>query len=266
MEADNWIEADQRTLLYITMVLYLESDEGHTSEETWAADRPPQLNSTVCSCQSGSGCNHELSGGSGRVVDVHGDDGASITSLDTLVASNNSEADESSPPSPDGPEQHQQQQQQQQLVDETDAFELEAQLVSLWETTTASFEEIRARFGGSFNNRRERMRRTERALGLVGDHDDDMPDSLMNEPLESGDHSVVVSDKGSVRCISPGPGVGAWTTDGLKLGIGMRKYYFVVSPLRLTPQRRNCRGLLAQHLVVGDSASSSDVSNYFFRE
>lgn len=228
------------------MVLYPDSDEGQAAEETWDANRPPQLNGTVCSCQSGSGCNHELEGDEG--VDVHGD-GASISSQDTLVASNNSEGDETSPQSPDGPEQR--------VQVESEAFE--AQLVSLW--GTASFEEIRARFGGSFN-RLERIRRTQRALGL-GD-DDDMVDSMINEPLESGDHSVVVSDKGSVRCMSPGPGVGAWTSDGLTLGmgIGMGAYYFVVSPLRLTPQRRNCRGLLASR----DSASSSDVSNYFFRE
>lgn len=228
------------------MVFYPESDKGHATEETWGADRPPQLNGTVCSCQSGSGCNHELGGDNER--DIH-EDGASVTSLTTLVASNNSEADESSPESPDGPEHRV----------ETEVFE--AQLVSI--RGTASFEEIRARFGGSINMV-DRNRRTQRALGVGGD-DDDMADSMMNEPLESGDHSVIVSDKGSVRCMSPGPGVGAWT-DGLKLGMGTRKYYFIVSPLRLTPQRRNCRSLLASHLVAGDSASSSDVSNYFFRE
>lgn len=233
------------------MVLYPESDGSHTAEETWNADRPPQLNGTVCSCQSGSGCNHELEGGSGS--DVHGDE-------------------EPSPQSPDGPEQR---------VEPETGFQSNHNtfeghhhhMVSLWGTTTATFDEIRARFGGSFN-RLDRMRRTQRALGLTGatGDDDDIPDSLINEPLESGDHSVVVSEKGSVRCISPGPGVGAWTTDGLRLGMGMgmgmemeiRQYYFVVSPLRLTPQRRNCRGLLASHLVVGDSsANSSDVSNYF---
>ncbi|KAH7124070.1 hypothetical protein B0J11DRAFT_329908 [Dendryphion nanum] len=230
------------------MSLFPDPNDRHATREPPSATRPPHLNGTVCGCQSGSGCNHELGGD--EVGDDHGE-GASITSLETLVASNNSEADEIFPPSPDSPEQQ---------------FELElfeVQQLSPWEM--ASFEEIRARFGDS-SNRFDRMSRIQQILGLG---DDDAPDSLKNEAFESGEHSVVVSEKESIRGMSPGPGIGTWAegwTGGLNLELGLKKYYFIVSPLRLTPQRRNCRGLVASHLIIGDGASSSELSNSFIEE
>ncbi len=74
--------------------------------------------------------------------------------------------------------------------------------------------------------------------------DQDM-DSMWNEPDPDG-HSDIASRAASARCISPGPGLGAWADDY------HLEYHFVVRPLRLTPQHRYCRGLVASHLVLRD--------------
>jgi hypothetical protein len=65
-------------------------------------------------------------------------------------------------------------------------------------------------------------------------------ESLYNEPYESGEHSSAVSERGSRRVTSPGPGICGGSED---VGMGFR-YYFVVVPLRLSPQLEHCRGQL----------------------
>jgi hypothetical protein len=82
-------------------------------------------------------------------------------------------------------------------------------------------------------------------LGQSGFFDDYDADSMRPEP-SSDVHSVVTSDARSVRPISPGPGIGHWVEEVPE------EYHFVVRPLRLTPQHRYCRGLVASHLVLRD--------------
>jgi hypothetical protein len=65
-----------------------------------------------------------------------------------------------------------------------------------------------------------------------------------NDPFSTVSSDIEIR---SIHCVSPGPGLGAWTED-----IVLEKYHFLDSPLRLTPQRRYCRGLVASHLVVRD--------------
>ena len=70
-------------------------------------------------------------------------------------------------------------------------------------------------------------------------------ESLCNEPYESGEHSSAVSERGSRRVTSPGPGIcgGIEDVDRCLNRVGFR-YYFVVVPLRLSPQLEHCRGQL----------------------
>ncbi|OCK83828.1 hypothetical protein K432DRAFT_379128 [Lepidopterella palustris CBS 459.81] len=82
------------------------------------------------------------------------------------------------------------------------------------------------------------------------------PSSMTNEPDGSGDHSLASSTILSVRCGTPGPGLGGWTEEAPLLP----NYHFLKSPLRLTPQRRYCRGLVAAHLVLDDDMT--DHHNY----
>lgn len=66
-----------------------------------------------------------------------------------------------------------------------------------------------------------------------------------------GIHSVFSPDSGSIRCISPGPGLGAWTEQE-EVRDAPLVYHFLVRPLRLTPQLRYCRGAIASHLIMDD--------------
>jgi hypothetical protein len=73
-------------------------------------------------------------------------------------------------------------------------------------------------------------------------------DSMRPEP-SSDVHSVVTSDSRSIRPISPGPGIGGWAEEVPE------DHRPGIRPLRLTPQHRHCRGLVASHLVLRDEES-----------
>jgi len=135
----------------------------------------------------------------------------------TLVASN-FDSDEEFPSSADGPEQH-------------------VNAGAFREDTRGSNEDPRMR---------------PRAQPLRGE----MVDSMRTEFDSSDEHSVVASDTRSVSRISVGPGIGDWTNEDFHFNeLHWNEYYFVVRPLRLTPQRRYCRGLVASHMVVRDEDS-----------
>ncbi|KAF2270549.1 hypothetical protein CC78DRAFT_528304 [Lojkania enalia] len=197
--------------------------------------RPPQLNETICGCRCGCGCTCATGG------DNESDDGgASSHTIETLVASNDSDSgNRDYSPRSDALESlanaeiFEVQQAQAFREDEFEEFQPELK------TYSSDSEDVRFSW--------DRLIRLEQDL-------DDFPDSLKNEPHGSDDHSSVTAfDLGSIRCISPGPGIGAWTDDA-----GVRKYHFLVTPLRLTPQRRYCRGLVASHLVLGDDRAFTD--------
>lgn len=202
--------------------------------EVLSPSRPPQLNEAVCSCHCGCRCSAQREGEDGD----QNEDGASTHSFDTLVASNRSEADENFPLPSDGPESHV----------NADTFEAELPL-SRDSNGLVHIEGVLNvteifRLGERMIDLEERAFRLPQ--GLPFPDYDDYPDSMKNEPNGSDDHSVIASDSRSIRCISPGPGLGAWIDD-------MNEYHFLEEPLRLTPQRRYCRGLVASHLVVRDA-------------
>lgn len=215
--------------------------------------RPPQLNETICGCSCGCGCNGDL-GGEGI------DQGGSVHTNDTLVEVSDDEEEEF-PPSSDGPEQHAQ-----------DTFSI--QRTQSWHQATLS--EIRHRFGNQLHDAQgfqlnEHHRhldvpafRLPRAAFLLHDYDD-MGCSVKNHP-GSDDHSVISSDARSVRCISPGPGLGSWI-ERWEGDAGLKEYpgHFSSRPLRLTPQRQFCRGLVASHLVLIEDGVAVDAAEGFFR-
>lgn len=55
---------------------------------------------------------------------------------------------------------------------------------------------------------------------------------------------------GTLSPMSPGPGIGRWAPE----------YYFLVTPLRLSPQYEHCRGHQSSHLVARDDHSSMDLA------
>lgn len=208
--------------------------------------RPPNLNEQVCSRRSGSGGGGESEGDGGG----SDEEGGSTSSLKTLVASHDSEADsgaeEDFPPSSDGREEHHQ-------LDAT----VELPIVS---QEARDIIEFLSRFGEVVNGARAfEFELNERGI-VIGDQvlgdQADLSSSLVNGH-SSDDRSVVSPDLRSLHSMSPGPGLGAWTEDMV-----MPEYHIVQvpiylfsedrNPLRLTPQRRYCRGLVASHLIIRD--------------
>lgn len=194
--------------------------------------RPPQLNEAIC----GSRCGCRCSKGEGGKND---DDSAA-----TLVASDTSDAGEEYRTTSNRVPRH---------VNNEPAEQN---------------DEIRARIG-IYENGAEGFRVHPHVMGMEGvsfrphrgtpteDSDDDRAVSMYNHPPRASDeHSVVTPGARSVRCISPGPGLGAWADD-----FPLSEYHFLAPPLRLTPQHRYCRGLVASHLVARDDIAFMDVEN-----
>lgn len=188
------------------------------------ATRPPQLNQTVC------GCHCRCRSGSAQ----DGEDGSKDEDgVSTLAGSENS-ADR----------------------DDHVSFSGETALNASFEghmptpTPSEYVAELRARieqFIDAADGFQQTMG-TDMTSHILGQNRflrDFDADSIRPEP-SSDVHSVVTSDARSVRPISPGPGIGGWTKEIPE------ECYFLVRPLRLTPQHRYCRGLVASHLVLRD--------------
>ncbi|KAI4707664.1 hypothetical protein J4E89_007769 [Alternaria sp. Ai002NY15] len=80
-----------------------------------------------------------------------------------------------------------------------------------------------------------------------------MSDSMVVEPCATIDHSPVASAGGSARSRSPDPGVLYWVAHSMPVATPLPiEYFFLQSPLRLSPQYEHCRGDPASHLVVPD--------------
>ncbi|KAF2187736.1 hypothetical protein K469DRAFT_105890 [Zopfia rhizophila CBS 207.26] len=192
--------------------------------EEVSPDRPPQRNTAVCGCRCGCGCGI----------------------LEGSESGNNDDDDQDFPLSSDGPEAHV----------KVAAFEVRQPSLPSW--NGEEIREVRTRYGGYLNGT-EGFRLSQHVVGKEEDHPmwcyrgrnlhdhDDASDSMKNEPHGSDDHSTVTSEVISVRCMSPGPGLGTWAEDPR-----MSKYHFLATPLRLTPQLRYCRGLVASHLILED--------------
>jgi hypothetical protein len=84
-------------------------------------------------------------------------------------------------------------------------------------------------------------------------------DSLFTEAPSDETHSNAISDHGSLRMMSPGPGIGAlFVSDGTE-DIEF-VYYFDRRPLRLSAEYEHARGKAAEHSLIPDEASSRDLS------
>ncbi|KAF2847894.1 hypothetical protein T440DRAFT_184660 [Plenodomus tracheiphilus IPT5] len=91
---------------------------------------------------------------------------------------------------------------------------------------------------------------------LVNHPDEDaagMASSLEVRSCPSSDHSREMSAHGSVRMMTPGPGIGVWAEDRLEhVNRFPLEYYFLQTPLRLSPQYEHCRGDSLSHFIVPD--------------
>ncbi|KAF1840046.1 uncharacterized protein K460DRAFT_421702 [Cucurbitaria berberidis CBS 394.84] len=87
---------------------------------------------------------------------------------------------------------------------------------------------------------------------------DGRSESLEVEPCATGDHSTVASSGGSAGNRSPVPGF-----DYIMMGIPMTRfppaYYFLETPLRLSPQDEHCRGHTFSPMVLQDEILYLDV-------
>jgi len=188
--------------------------------------RPPQLNITICGCRCGCGCGCGDREGGG---------------------SSDDEADEIFLERPFG----------QENMEQPSPLPFGGQV---------GIERIPTRHGGFIMSREgfrpdqfaEGSEAVERALlarGFTAVRRVETPSSTTNEPHDSDDHSSVsgVVEVIGVRCGSPGPGIGTWAN--------LADYYFIKSPLRLTAQRKYCRGLVTAHLTVHD-----DMMDYEHRD
>ena len=204
--------------------------------------RPSQLNeaNNSCGCRCGIGGVGEGEGG-GR----NDEDNAS-----TLVdPSDHSDSGEEFPPSSDGPEQHV----------NVDMFH---------GAPEDSISLVRTRFG-AFENGVEGFRLSQHIdlaviekrpprLRPVQVLQNRMTDSMVNGPPSNDERSVAPSEGRSLSNRSPGPGIGFWATEDLQLNgfeFSGHGYHFLVTPLRLTPQLRYCRGLVTSHMVLPDEES-----------
>jgi len=188
------------------------------------ATRPPQLNQTVCGCRCGRGI------GSAQEGDDGNKDGDCVS---TLVGSEDSDSGDGS-------------------VSFSGDTALNASFEGQIRTPVPSeyVTELRARIERFLNGADgfQHLVSVDISSHLPGQNDflhDFDADSMRPEP-SSDVHSVVTSDARSVRPMSPGPGIGEWVEEG------SNDYHFLARPLRLTPQHRCCRGLVASHVVLRD--------------
>ncbi|KAI2479184.1 hypothetical protein Ptr902_09395 [Pyrenophora tritici-repentis] len=75
---------------------------------------------------------------------------------------------------------------------------------------------------------------TSSQLSSTGDYDA-MSESLVVEPCATSDHSPVASVGGSVRSLSPNPGILYWITSMQPASPLPGEYHFLHTPLRLSP-------------------------------
>lgn len=96
--------------------------------------------------------------------------------------------------------------------------------------------------------------------------DGSMSASIVVEPISPGDHSPISPASGSVRSVSPNPGVVYWISSMRVASPLPIRYYFLKTPLRLSPQFEHCRGDPASHLVVPDRSRLSYMMEQLARE
>ena len=86
----------------------------------------------------------------------------------------------------------------------------------------------------------------------IQDENEDGAESMVNEAPMTDSRSNAFSEYGSVRMMSPGPGIGALFDPDVE---DILVYHFEVRPLRLSPEFEHARGLVREHLLVPDEES-----------
>jgi hypothetical protein len=216
------------------MTSYLEDKETPYQVNPETPDRPPQLNEAIKGC----GCRCRTRGTDGEDDERSNDE----DDASTLVTSDQ-DLDSGFPPSSDGPEPH--------------------VSVALFQPAplqgTRQLSEGGTRIG-IFENGVDGFQPSQPVVGImepVWPHRmpsfyEERADSLKNE-YGSENHSVVEPDARTLSSMSPGPYIGVWSDEELRLAeLHIHEYHFLVRPLRLTPQYRYCRGLVTSHMVVPD--------------
>ncbi|KAF1995899.1 hypothetical protein P154DRAFT_526003 [Amniculicola lignicola CBS 123094] len=219
----------------------------HASPEAVSWNRPPQLNETVCGCRCGCGCSNVFLGSDG--ADDEGNRGSVFRDNRASVSDQSDIGDD--PLSPNGPEQH--------ITLES----FESRRLSPLPLRENNVYEIQTRYGGYVNDVHG-FRLSQRTVGqdplprLFRSRSrpvfENSPDSMNNESVNNEERSNATSGDVNIRCMSPGPGIGAWVDEG---------YYFHDHPLRMTPQRRLCRGVVASHMVLRDDETLVDGEDGF---
>ncbi|KAF2869295.1 hypothetical protein BDV95DRAFT_95926 [Massariosphaeria phaeospora] len=199
----------------------------HTNPGTITPDRPPQLNQAICGCRCGCGCANIRQGGDGG-------------NSDEDIRSPLIESDTGLPSSPKNPEEHLNDQQ----LQPNPSPETNQNINGVFVNSAEGFQLSRLRLHVMDVN--NLSIHPHPPLSLQEEYDD-VAESMKNGARSSDERSAISSDARSVRCMSPGPGIGAWA-----------EYHFSARPLRLTPQRRYCRGLVSSHLVLRDENAFMD--------
>ncbi|KAF2277417.1 uncharacterized protein EI97DRAFT_457439 [Westerdykella ornata] len=197
---------------------------------------PPVRNTRFCNCRSGCRCNRE-SQGEGGSEDGDGDGGSQTT----LVGSNSPGAgQDESWTNTDEEGEH------------LEGLEVDAEEVNRL-TITELIEMVVARHEAQVVVGFDEVGHVAEVDEVAGRRPNSSADSMVNNGS-----SAPRSEKSSVRDTgSPGPHMEFWyeveVNNVVQLPrVAPRQDFFLETkfPLRLTPQRRDCRGLVVQHLVI----------------
>ena len=182
----------------------------------------PQLNETICSCRCGCGCGCAGHGGSDDYDRVSEDES------ETAVESSDSGEDETFPPG-------------QQRPDNGFCGDGPGHVNhGIFCPRALSYQGVLWLLGRS-----EGFQVSEPVVGWeqvpdrppLCDGHEDITESMFNEASSTEAQSNTVSDHGSLRMLSPGPGIGAlFISDGTWDDEVELVYYFDVSPLRLSAE------------------------------
>lgn len=217
------------------MPSYFEANDAHyqVNQETLTPDRAPQFNED----NSGCGCRCRT-----READAEGDGGSNDEDSASTLVPSDIDSDSGFPDSSDGPERH-----------------VSVGLFQPSPLQGARYPSDGRTRIGMFENGVEGFQPSQLVVDMEPIRPHRMPplyeeraDSMSNG-YGSEDRSVVASDTRSPSRMSPGPGIGGWIGEDLQpQELHFKEYHFLVRPLRLTPQRRYCRGLVTSHMVVPD--------------
>ena len=204
-----------------------------------------QLNETICGCRCSCGCSCT---GPGDDEDY---DQVSDDESETAVESSGSDDDEGFPPS---------QHADNNVPNDDNSAHMDGDIMS----PRAMSRQARL----SFMGRAEDLQVGEALAGWEQISDspslynspEEVADSLFTEAPNGETHSNAISGHGSLRMLSPGPGIGAlFVSDGIEDVEFV--YYFDRRPLRLSAEYEHARGKAVEHSLIPDEVFSRDLKH-----